>query len=121
MVSDKYGFYDADNAFLCTDGHCWCCGLDLAKCQKEKTGERILLKKRIFRDKEVSCEAEIYKLIWNEEEYKHSNFTRDMELYVAIGDLGQHGWSLISNNNKSFDEALRTINERISQRKTNED
>ena len=121
MVTEKYGFYNTDNAVLCSDGYCWCCCVNLAKCQKEKTGERIILKNHLFEGRELSCEAEIYKLIWNEEEYKYSGITEEMELYVAIGDLGMYGWSLISIKNKYFDEALRIINEGVSQKKSNED
>ena len=119
-VIEKYGFYDTENAFLCNDGFCWVFCVNLAKCKKEKTGDKITLKTHII-EKEVSCVAEIYKLIWNEEEYKDSDITEEMELYVAIGVVEKYGWSLISSKNKYFGEATRIMNERIEQRKISTD
>ena len=114
-VPDKYGFYDTDkNAFLCSDGHCWCNGIDLATCEKEKTGDKIELKYDLEPTFHLRCEADIYKLILSEEEYKYSAVTKDTTLYVAIGDVGKYG-SLISSSNRSFSEAFDQVNQQLGQ------
>ena len=105
---EKYGFYNTDKAFLTLDKHCWCLCIDLLKCAKEDTGDRIELSTDIL-GRKYSCNAAVYRLVYSKEYFKYSGLPEDIELFVAIGKTDEC-YTLVCNNNESFDNAISYLN-----------
>ena len=106
-IIEKYGIHDLENVFVTLDGHAWCLGIDLLKCKKIDTGDRIKLQYSWGFEKR-ECEASIYRLVYDEETFRYSGLPEDVILYVAIGE--EDGVIIVHNHNRSFDDALRYSN-----------
>lgn len=111
-IKEKYGFFDTD-AFLSGDGHCWSMGIDLLKCERIDTGDRIELRYKDYDPctgayKEMTCKAKIYRLIYDEETFKYSEFPDDVVLYAAIIEL-DNGYTAVCDHNRFFKEAIDNL------------
>ncbi len=112
-TKEKYGFFDTD-AFLSGDGHCWNMGIDLLKCERIDTGDRIELRYDDFDPctgayKEMTCETKIYRLIYDKEKFKYSEFPSNVVLYAAIGELN-NGYTVACDHNRYFERAINSVN-----------
>ena len=106
-IKEKYEFFDTD-AFLSGDGHCWSMGIDLLKCERIDTGDRIELRYKDYDPctgayKEMACKAKICRLVYDEEAFKYSDLPNDVVLYVTIGILN-NGYTAVCDRSRSFEE-----------------
>ena len=82
-VFDPYQWGDA---FVSTDGHAWCQGVDLLRCPRSETGETALLPARVpvGRKLPTLVQCKVYSI-------DAKIFDRDIEaekVYIAVGQQG---------------------------------
>ena len=105
---NKYGFYNTDNATLVGDGNLWYCGINIIKCEKADTGERIIISNSKSDSFHFEKEASVYRLILDKNNSKYSDIPKDSELYVAIAKIEE--WDdtyLVCCDNTYWDKVLK--------------